>query len=110
MDRWKDWQILRVAKSRHESIACDVWDELHGTYLFGVIGTTGEPYDVTIDPDIWPPSCTCLDNTFRPLLCKHICFVLVRLGAREDLLADPFWSPAQDDIYELLANAAEVIE
>ena len=51
MEKWKDFPLLRVVRTQNETNKCDVWAPLkHGTYLFGIIGTTGEPYDVMIDP------------------------------------------------------------
>ena len=114
MADWEGWQLRRIVSSQREDITCDVWEPLpQGTFLFGVIGSTREPYDVLIEESalLWPPSCTCADNTFRPsFLCKHICFVLVKLGAREESLADSAWTPAQDDIYEGLSSAPEAID
>ena len=111
--KMEDWQLLRVVRSQREDIKCDVWDSLdHGTFLFGVFGKTREAYDVVIDEsvELWPPTCTCLDNVYRPFLCKHIRLCLAELGAPEEWLADWYWTPEQEDVYDWLSNAPYVVD
>ena len=112
METWKDWQLLRVVRSQNENIKCDVWAPLKdGSFLFGVLGKTREAYDVVIDEsvDLWPPTCSCPDNTYRPFLCKHICFCLHKLGC--DNLSVLLWeAPDQDMLSEWLSNAPDVVE
>ena len=105
--------MRRVIRSLRENITCRGFDSLdHGTFVFAVTGQTGETYEVLIDEsvELWPPACSCLDSVHRPFLCKHVCFCLNKLGAREDLLADWLWTPDQEDLYDWLSNAPEIVD
>ncbi len=105
--------MRRVLRSLHEDITCDHFESLeHGEFVFAVIGISGESYDVVIDEsvELWPPTCTCLDNVHRPFLCKHICYCLGKLGAPEERVADFLWTPEQADLYEYLSNAPDVVD
>jgi len=80
--------------------------------IFWVNGIT-DIYEVEIDQnaDLWPPTCTCEDHAWRPdVLCKHILLCLKLLGAEDDMLADSYWEPNQQEIYQLLYNAPDCVE
>ncbi len=104
--------MRRVLRSVRENITCNGFDSLdHGTFVFAVTG--GETYTVLIDQsvELWPPACSCLDSLHRPsYLCKHTCFCLRRLGAPEERLVDWLWTPDQEDLYDWLSNAPDVLE
>ena len=71
-----------------------------GCFVFSVIGSTGEHYIVEIyeDVDLWPHTGDCEDNTFRPFLCKHLCYCLRMMGMDESALEDVFYQPDQFEI------------
>ena len=80
--------------------------------LSSVSGSTGEPYIVDFyqDADLWELcSCSCEDRTFRPFLCKHLCYCLRRMGLGESALEDVFFAPDQLEMYDLLSNAPNVV-
>ncbi len=106
------WQQDRVLRSKEQPISCDRVDTTDdGCFIFSVVGSTGESYIVEIyeDVNLWPPSCTCEDNTYRPFLCKHQCYCLRLMGLDEFALEDVFYEPDQVEMYELLSNAPDVV-
>ena len=108
----ESWQKERLQRSKVQPILCDrVECTEDGCFIFGIIGSTGEWYTVEIHEDIelWPPSCSCDDNVFRPFLCKHLCYCLRLMGFDEDALTDVFYEPSQREMYELLSNAPSVV-
>ena len=109
------WPARRVARAKIQPITCERFEASQdGTFVFEVRGATGEKYDVEIDEhlELWPPRCTCEDNAWRPdLLCKHIVFCLLQMGADERKIREWFWEPeSQEEVYELLMNAPNVVE
>ena len=107
------WQKDRVLRSKEQDISCDRVDATDdGCFVFSVTGSTGEPYIVEIyqDADLWELcSCSCEDRTFRPFLCKHLCYCLRRMGLGESALEDVFFAPDQLEMYDLLSNAPNVV-
>ena len=107
------WQKDRVLRSKEQDISCDRVDATDdGCFVFSVTGSTGEPYIVEIyqDADLWELcSCSCEDRTFRPFLCKHLCYCLRRMGLDESALEDVFFAPDQLEMYDLLSNAPNVV-
>ena len=68
--------------------------------MFEVEGVTDD-YIVEINQqaDLWPPTCSCEDNAWRPdVLCKHILFVLQLLGVEEEFISDCVWEPEQAEL------------
>ena len=107
------WQKDRVLRSKDQNIYCDRVDSTEdGCFIFSVLGSTGESYIVEIyeDADLWGLcSCSCEDRTFRPFLCKHLCYCLRMMGLDESALEDVFYAPEQSEMYELLSNAPDVV-
>ena len=109
----EQWQKERVHRSKEQPIYCDrVECKDDGRFIFRVVGSTGESYVVEIyeDANLWSQtSCSCDDNTFRPFLCKHLCYCLRLMGMDESALEDVFYEPDQSEMYELLSNAPDVV-
>ncbi len=106
-------QNIRAQRSRLEHIRC-IRVELtkSDSFLFHTIGATGELYFVEIGSsiDLWPPTCTCEDSTWRPeLRCKHILLVLRELGLSEYELTELEWEQYDEaERNNLLVNAPDV--
>jgi hypothetical protein len=106
-----EWQKVRVQRSK-EDIHCIHLEFTDDSAVFSVMGTQGYLYEVEIDEDrdLWPPRCTCEDNTYRrDYICKHICFILRTMGVAEEALGDLLWIPSQEEIHEFMMYAPEVI-
>ena len=102
-----------MLRSKEQDISCDRVDSTDdGCFIFSMRGNTGEPYVVEIyeNADLWELcSCSCEDRTFRPFLCKHLCYCLRLMGLNETALEDIFYAPDQLEMYELLSNAPDVV-
>ena len=105
------WQKERLQRSKEQPISCTRVDCTEDGFVFSILGSTGEGYTVEINEDValWPPSCSCEDNYWRPLLCKHQCYCLRMMGLEESALEDVFYEPDQLAIIELLSNAPDVV-
>ena len=108
------WQAMRAKRSRDHDIQCTRLSFSDDSLLFAMLGTQGDKYQVEVaeDLDCWPPRCTCEDYVWRggDFLCKHICFVLRRLGVDGDELSELFWEPAdQETLLDHLCNAPSVV-
>ena len=107
------WQRDRVIRSKVQDISCYRLETTQdGCFIFFVTGATGEPYVVEIyeDVDLWDScSCSCDDRTYRPMLCKHMCYCFRMMGMDDSVLEELFYEPEQFELYELLANAPDVV-
>ena len=104
------WQKIRLERAKEQDLQCANFAFTDDSAIFWVVGLTDQ-YEIEIDQnaDMWPPTCTCEDHAWRPdVLCKHIIFVLRELGAMDEDLADCFWEPQQESIYELLSSVPEI--
>ena len=82
--------------------------------LFRVNGLGGE-YTVAInqDADLFEVVyCDCDDSVYRgsEIRCKHICHVLLALGADQQDVCDPDFAPTQGELTELLSYAPMVTQ
>ena len=108
------WPSLRLRRATREPIKCaHIESTEDGCFLFTVRSSTGQQhYIVEIHEDIeeWPPRCTCEDAYWRPeVLCKHQVYCLKMMGAPEDRLSELFWEPSQEQMYDILMCAPEVL-
>ncbi len=112
-EKMERWQKERILRSKEQDISCHrIQSTEDGCFIFSMTGSTGEPYSVEIyeDADMWELNlCSCEDCTFRPFLCKHLCYCLRMLGMEESALEDVFYQPDQLEMYELLSNAPAVV-
>lgn len=71
------------------------------SWQFQVEGTSGTTYDVFMDGMI--TNCSCPDCVFRHKVCKHIYFIVTRVGQYESLLGEMDSDTVQQGIltYEL---------
>ena len=109
-----EWPALRLRRATRQPIACERIETTEdGCFLFTVRSSTGQQhYIVQIyeDIDAWPPSCTCEDAYWRPeVLCKHQVYCLRMMNAPEDRLSELFWEPSQEEMYDILMCAPEVL-
>ncbi len=105
-------QEVRLERAKEQDLRCFRLRFVDDAARFSVMGLS-DIYEVEIsqDAELWPPTCTCADNAWRPeLLCKHIALVLHRMGASDEQLSDCCWEPSQSDIYELLFSAPEAVD
>ena len=80
----EEWPALRVQRSMTQDIYCEQAIPTEEGWVFSVIGTT-DTY--LVEFELWPPVCNCEDNTWRPeVLCKHIMYLLSRMGVEESRL------------------------
>ena len=70
-------------------------------YVFNVMGTTGNVYDVTID---FTPTCTCPDFIRRHKRCKHIHFVLSKVMGNYNQTERRMSVDALCKLYDNIAN------
>ena len=101
------WQAIRLNRAKEQDLQCANFTFTDDSAVFSIVGLTDQ-YEVEVnqDLDLWPPSCSCEDNAWRPdVLCKHIIFVLRGLGAQDEDLAAFIWEIAQHELYDNLSNA-----
>ena len=75
----------------------------------------GDEYLVTLHQNadlFFAIECTCEDSSFRSaeLRCKHICHVLLALGADKEDVSDPDYEPSQNELNELLMYAPMIVQ
>jgi hypothetical protein len=76
------------------------------TKSYGVMGSTGNVYTVTISNDI---TCTCPDYRQRKSRCKHAYFILIRImGVNENDVDQKLYS--DDEIINMFDNIPNIIE
>ena len=104
------WQAIRLNRAKQQDLQCANFTFTDDSAVFWIVGLTDQ-YEVEVNQhvDLWPPSCSCEDNAWRDVLCKHILFVLRGLGAQDEDLADCCWEPAQHELYEYLSNAPDCV-
>ena len=103
------WPALRLQRSKSGDIYCESVIATDEGWMFSVVGCT-DTYLVEFDEDLWPPRCNCEDNYWRPeVLCKHIIYLLRRMGIDEDRLVDPDFAPTQKEIYDMLTHAPDIV-
>ena len=105
------WQALRLQRAKHQDLHCVGIEFSNDSAIFWIIGLSDQ-YEVEIhqDADLWPPTCTCEDHAWRPHVhCKHIIFCLAQMGVDDEYLADCEWEPVQEEIYEILTYAPNVV-
>lgn len=106
------FQELRLDRAKRQGLRCMRVRFTEGAACFSIVGLS-DMYEVLIDQDarLWPPTCSCADNAWRPeLLCKHITLVLHRMGAVDEQLSDCCWEPSQHEMYEMMFNAPDVVD
>ena len=107
------WQTVRAQRSKEHDIHCTRLHYTDTSAVFTVVGTQGDAYVVEVaeDLDLWPPTCTCEDNCWRPdFLCKHICYCLRLMGVEESALGEFFWEPTdQETLLDYMCNAPSVV-
>ena len=108
------WPSLRLQRATHEPIACEhIETTEEGCFLFTVRSGTGpQRYIVEIWEDVeeWPPRCTCEDAYWRSdVLCKHQIYCLRMMGVPDSHLTELFWEPSQEEMYDLLMWAPDVL-
>ena len=102
------WPQMRIQRSKY--IQCDNVVKTKNGFMFVVQGTT-DIYFVEINADQWPPSCTCEDHYWRPdLLCKHIMYVLLRMGLQEARLKDIEFEPTIKEMNQIFNNANKAFD
>ncbi len=110
-----EWPVLRLRRATRQPIACERIETTEDScFLFTVRSSTGKQrYIVEIYEDVdggWPPRCTCEDACWRPeVLCKHQVYCLKMMGAPSDRLTELFWEPSQEEMYDLLMCAPDVL-
>ena len=108
------WQKERVHRAKNQDIYCTEVECTDDGFVFIVVGATGEEYVVEIyeDSGLWlNKSCSCNDNCWRPFLsCKHLVHCLRMMGVPEDALEDTSWEPTQDELFEFLCHAPDILE
>ena len=108
-----DFQLERALRAMTENIKCSSLTFTDDSAIFRIIGTHGDQYYVELSQlaDLWPPSCSCADNEFRPeYRCKHIIFLLLRLGASLDRAIDEEWEPNELELTKMLFNAPDALK
>ena len=105
---------MRLCRAKDQPITCEGLEcRQDGTFIFSMRGSTGELYTVEVNEniDLWPPSCSCNDQFWRPdRLCKHIVYCLLHMGVDEACLEEWCWEPrTQEELYEILMNAPDVV-
>ena len=103
--------MVRALRSKQHDLAVTSVESTHDGFIFEVCGTEGDIYLVECfeDVSLWPPTCNCLDNSWRPdLNCKHILYCLRLMGVSENALADLYFEPSQYEMYEILMHAYDV--
>ena len=108
------WQSVRAKRSRDHDIHCTELNFTDDCLIFTVLGTQSDEYKVEVAEhiDLWPPTCTCQDYTWRggDVLCKHICYCLRLMGVEEGALCELCWEPEdQESLLEFLCNAPDVV-
>lgn len=80
MDQLPYIQRMRIRKGQQEPIF--LLDDALEEHKLSIAGTTKNVYTVTLDPVL---NCNCPDKQTRiGTLCKHICFVLEKIGKFND--------------------------
>ena len=103
------WQAKRLERANEHDLSVTSVYCAEDSFFFSVQGLTDE-YLVEFNEDVslWPPTCNCEDNYWRPdLLCKHIVLCLALMGVHARNLEDPCWEPQQDELYEILSKAPD---
>ena len=104
---------MRLCRAKEQPIACEELEcRQDGSFIFTMRGSVGDHYTVEINEhiDLWPPTCDCQDQDFRPdLLCKHIVYCLLLMGVDEAFLKEWYWEPSQAEVYDILMNAPDVV-
>ena len=106
-----EWQRIRLDRAKRYGLHCARVEFSDDSAMLLIDGVTGQ-YTVEINQnaDLWPPTCTCEDNMWRPdLFCKHIVYALKLMGIEDEFLIDCTWEPDQQDIYEYLSNAPDCV-
>ena len=100
------WQKLRLDRARQQGIVVTHVECSDNSLIFCVQGVSDEYFvEVDQDADMWPPSCTCEDNYWRPgLLCKHTLACLKLMGMDESCLSDCCWAPEQHELHKVLVD------
>ena len=109
-----EWQKERVRRAIDQDIYCTEVVCTDDGFVFTIVGTTGEEYLAEIHEDAgeWcQKSCSCNDSYWRPYLnCKHLVHCLRMMGVSEDALEDASWEPNQDELFEYLCRAPDILE
>ena len=103
------WQAKRLERANEHDLSVTSVHCAEESFFFSVQGLTDE-YIVEFNEDVslWPPTCNCEDNCWRPdVLCKHIILCLLLMGVDGRELMDCGWQPQQDELYEILSNAPD---
>ena len=108
----EEWQRLRLDRARQQEIVVTHVESTDNSIFFCVKGLSDE-YLVEVDQDanIWPPTCNCEDNYWRPgILCKHILLCLKLMGFCDADLQNYWWEgPNQNELYEHLCDAPSCV-
>jgi len=107
------WQAARCDRALDQDIAVIGLDYTDDEVIFRVRGISDE-YHVVINQnaDLFSSlECACEDSVFRgsEVRCKHLCYVLLALGAEEQDVSDPDYEPTQDELTELLMYAPMIV-
>ena len=106
-----EWQRIRLDRAKRHGLHCARVEFSDDSAMLLIDGVTGQ-YTVEVNQhaDLWPPTCTCEDHTWRPdLFCKHFAFALKLMGIDDELLLDCTWEPDQQDIYKHMSNAPDCV-
>ena len=75
------WQTLRLDRARQQELVVTHVECADTSLIFCVQGVSDEYLvEVEQDADMWPPRCSCEDNYWRPVLCKHVLLCLKLMG------------------------------
>ena len=109
-----DWQKRRCRRAEYQDIGVIGLDYTEDEVVFRVRGM-GDEYVVVINQDanlFETVSCDCDDMVFRgsEIRCKHLCHVLLALGADPQDVCDPDYEPVQHELNELLMYAPLIVQ
>ena len=108
-----DWQKRRCRRAEYQDIAVIGLDYTEDEVVFRVRGM-GDEYVVVINQDanlFETVSCDCDDMVFRgsEIRCKHLCHILLALGADQQDVCDPDYEPMQHELNEMLMYAPLIV-
>ncbi len=98
-------QRKRIGRALRENVRCERAGHHLDSIFFSIIGKEEQMYLVNADLD-GGVECSCLDSEHRGdyLLCKHICWLLLRAGLSPDDLLELRGIPSRREV-ELLLRA-----
>ena len=107
----KGWQGVRLKRAIEQGLLVKHVECSDDSFLFIVQGLSDD-YIVEINQHaaLWPPTCNCEDNDWRPnILCKHIMLALALMGVEEQKLEDCCWEPEENELRGYLFHAPECV-